>query len=89
MALHRKKKRDTEGNFIPEPVKCGICKVETTIFTVHGGIATHGGNGTGPVGGRTCCDSCFANLKELDKADRSPDYGQSEAEYQISQRWGI
>lgn len=83
MALRRKKIKDADGQFITKPRRCGICKENTTLFTVHGGIAT------GRVGGNTCCEPCYEQLKQDGMAQRANTHSPSEAETQISRRWGV
>lgn len=83
MALRRKKIKDADGQFLTNPRRCGICKENTTFHTVHGGHAT------GRFGGKTCCDSCYAQLKENESAMQAKTHSPSEAEHQIQRRWGV
>jgi hypothetical protein len=92
MALRRKKLKSSNGEFIEKPVRCGVCKENETIYTVHGNDSGHGG--------KTCCDQCYKKIKsEVDKREleyinslknQRPDMKRSsqnndmsEAEYQI------
>jgi hypothetical protein len=58
VAFRRRKIKDSAtGEFISSPVKCSICKEIKAFTTVHGCATVNGG--------RTCCDSCFPDLKGL------------------------
>jgi hypothetical protein len=93
MALRRRKMKDSNGEFIKKPVRCGVCKEDETIYTVHGSYSGHGG--------KTCCELCFKKIKsEINKRDlehinalknqdpnmkrSSQSTDMSEAEYQIN-----
>lgn len=77
MAFRRKKIKHPETNmFITSPVMCSFCKEVNAYKKIHGSITINGG--------RTCCDSCYPELKKREDAAayRGSNSHYTEADYQ-------
>lgn len=84
MALNRKRLK-SNGKPIEKPVTCSRCKKKKAFYTIHGGWI-HGG-------GVTSCDDCWLEFQKEEQLEiekqRYRNSHQTEAEYQISRKYGI
>lgn len=86
MALHRKKIKDENGDFIAKPRRCYICKEKKAFHSMHGGLVGHYYN----YRGKLCCDDCIDSVcKEEQRllAKQGNLNELSEGEYQTFGQW--
>ena len=80
MALRRKKRSN-------KPCGCYICKETKAFHTLHGGAICHYEG----LSGKYCCDDCYSEIKKRNDTIEEREYREeeTEAEYQISRKFGV